>query len=608
MDLLKSDYFKKRLEVRAKALTKKFSLRVTFSKTTCTDGETIYITPTPLSSAKNTITKEEHSSSIPLPSEIEELIAMYALDIHEAAHIRYSSFEVLEKIKQIHSPKKREEVFSINNILEDSRVEMFISNSHPGTAEYLKFINNYMYALFKLRGKTDKEDLKKNPHTSFKMALGLYAAVGRAPEEYLQKGVGDLLEEVKPLIAKARNSIDPETPFEMAKKIYKQMIERLGPLPEASPYFDPLLKGEEHTYTTDSKTAEKNAKDDLKNKKLKEKLYLKKSSKSSSRDKNESKDSGAEGEDKKGQEEGERESFSVDEEDLFEEVSSDLKKAAKLQDSKQREVEIKDPRIKDDIEVMFPDVSDSDEGIYVKVVGEIMPIKKKLEKQLREILKAKTAINRGLRTGKIDSSRVIRASQGHEAIFYKKNMKSTDSIGFLLLVDESGSMSINSRCKYARKATILFSEILRSLKIRHMVVGFDTNGDTRLMIYRSFIDPLNKPNVAISEINARVDNRDGTAIRAVTEFLLRQRFSKKVLIVISDGVPVATEYYPPDSVIDTAKAVKEAKRKGIRIIGISIDPDADNYLHKIYPGRVVVSKLEELPKKLLRVVKREVVN
>jgi nitric oxide reductase activation protein len=294
-------------------------------------------------------------------------------------------------------------------------------------------------------------------------------------------------------------------------------------------------------------------------------------------------------------------------EELAERVEAELKRAEKEAKARRREASLEGA-----VEtgaIRCTPVEKGDRGEYLRICSEVAPLKKRLTAKLKDLLAAKTRTTRGLRKGRLDPTRIHRFALGREDIYYRRRSKGSESVGFLLLVDESGSMGTCDRYLHARRAAVLFSEVLRELRISHMVLGFtaDETGDcsTDHRVYRTFSEKPSRQSPSIAGISARINNRDGTSIRVATEYLARQRFRKKVLLVVSDGEPYARYYSPPGSVRDTARAVREARLRGVKTIGISIDPGAGNYLGDIYPSRVVVKRLEELPKKLLKVARRE---
>lgn len=101
------------------------------------------------------------------------------------------------------------------------------------------------------------------------------------------------------------------------------------------------------------------------------------------------------------------------------------------------------------------------------------------------------------------------------------------------------------------------------------------------------------------QLEPQQDNRDGYAIRVVSERLQTRTEKQKVLLVFSDGEPAAADYYE-EGVIDTYEAVLQARRQGIEVIGIFLADgeikDSDREMMKTIYGswNVIVPHASEL--------------
>lgn len=568
---LRTEYTRERLQVRARALSQDYRIEVRWGSAAYTDGSRVYL-------------PARGRSPIDALGEVELLVSLHALAIHEAAHIRYSSWEVLGEIEKL--PEEEQAITGhVLNILEDARVELLVANSHPGTRDYLRFFNDLALE----RWIPSLEEVS-TPGEQFLLALAQSAICGRLKGAPARE-VGELLREVEPIVGDARRSTSPWKPLQAARQIVERMKERWG-LPRPPVVLAFRVGGLEGCRNS-SREAERRASRDLAGRELEE-LHS----------------SGEKGGGKEGRGigGGRRDGASASElmpEGLRERVRAELRRAERERAAKEREIELEGEEIKTKVDL----VEGGSSGEYHAICAGIAGLRARLSRELRDLLTARCRTARGLRKGRLDPTRLHRVAFGREDVYYKRSLKGREGVGFLLLVDESGSMETGNRYLHARRAAVLFSEVLRGLRIRHMVVGFsaDETGKASLdlRVYRAFSDPHGRPSTSIAGISARANNRDGPAIRAATEYLERQRFQKKVLLVVSDGEPYARGYSPPESVEDTARAVRDARKKGIRVIGISIDPSAGNYLGEIYPSRVVVRRLEELPGKLLRVARRE---
>jgi len=585
---VRTEYTRERLQVRSRSLSQNYRVGLKWGGCACTNGKTIFL---PMRGA---------SPHIDEMGSVEKLVSLHALAIHEAAHLRYSSFEVLEEVKRW--PAGEAELgMHILNILEDSRVELLVSNSHPGTADYLRFFNELAF-------ETWLPELSSVPGGAeqFLQALAQLAICGRmkgTPGE----DVLEVLEDVRPLVDGARRSTDPRVPLAATKEIVQKIKERWGlPSPPKPPVPFRLDGFDEGGNSVGM--ARMNAESDTAGRELVE-LHVPggpggEDDGPESGDSDEGKDGGRPGGSRLG---------GLMSPDLVRRVESELKRAEK--EVKEREMETAIDEATEEkfrgegIRVSSEFVDTGNRDVYLRICSEIAPVKKQLVRKLKDLLTVRSRTRRGLDKGRLDPTRVHRVALGRMDVFYRRSSRSSERVGFLLLVDESGSMRVDDRYVHARKAAVLFSEVLRELKIAHMVMGFTADSESvcsaEHRVYRTFSERHARASPGIASITARVNNRDHVSIRVAVDYLARQPFQKRVLLVISDGEPAASDYTAPESVRETARAVRDARKRGIRVIGISIDPGAGNYLHEIYPSRVVVKRLEELPAKLLKVARRE---
>ncbi|MEJ9152315.1 hypothetical protein [Bacillus smithii] len=246
---------------------------------------------------------------------------------------------------------------------------------------------------------------------------------------------------------------------------------------------------------------------------------------------------------------------------------------------------------------------------YQQLKSSIAPLKKKLKKLITEILERKNSHPRNhLHFGRLDKNLLRYFLEEQPRLFYKKHQPSWEiDAAFALLVDCSASME--DKMNETKVGITLFHEALKSVKVPHEIAGFweDANEATQkrqpnylktVIDYSSSLNPASGPEIL--QLNAKEDNRDGFAIRIMTERILRRSEKQKFLLVFSDGEPAALNY-AQNGIIDTHEAVVEARKQGIEVINVflskgGIEEGQKKTIENIY-GKytVLVSNVEELP-------------
>lgn len=181
-------------------------------------------------------------------------------------------------------------------------------------------------------------------------------------------------------------------------------------------------------------------------------------------------------------------------------------------------------------------------------------------------------------------------------------------IAVAVRVDESGSMWGNKTAR-ARATSIILYNFCKELNIPISIYGdtADDNegyGTVTIRSYAEYDSLDNQDKYRLMNISARSNNRDGAGIRFVAEKLALRDETKKILFIITDGVPAATNYYGDSANQDVVKALCEAKKKGLIPIAFAIDGDKDAMKAMYGDTYVEVQELRELPKLMCDVIKK----
>ncbi|NMH70254.1 VWA domain-containing protein [Bacillus sp. RO3] len=248
----------------------------------------------------------------------------------------------------------------------------------------------------------------------------------------------------------------------------------------------------------------------------------------------------------------------------------------------------------------------------------IAPYQKKLQKMIEKTLEHKRIQPRtDLHFGRLNKKLLRFITDDNPRLFYKKHNPSSEiDAVFSLLVDCSGSMY--DKMDQTKLGITLFHESLKSVRVPHEVVGFweDTNKATKTS-QPNYMNPVLNFNSSlkpgsgseIMQLQPEEDNRDGFAIRLMTERILKRTEKQKFLLVFSDGEPAAMDY-EQNGIVDTHEAVLDARKQGIEVINVflangEIDEGQRKTIQNIYGNfSILVSDVEELPEVLFPLLRK----
>ena len=170
-----------------------------------------------------------------------------------------------------------------------------------------------------------------------------------------------------------------------------------------------------------------------------------------------------------------------------------------------------------------------------------------------------------------------------------------------LVRDAEGDMTV---LDLAREASALLADALAKIGDPFAIHGFDSNGrhDVEYYRFKDFDAPYDdKVKARLAGMTGQLSTRMGTALRHAGTLLGRRPSHKKLLLLLTDGEPADNDVRDPQYLrFDTKKAVEELQKKGISTFCVSLDPDADQYVSRIFGARnyMVLDQVARLPEKL----------
>lgn len=202
------------------------------------------------------------------------------------------------------------------------------------------------------------------------------------------------------------------------------------------------------------------------------------------------------------------------------------------------------------------------------------------------------------------------ASLGFRVFARKRPPAEEPSLAVALRIDESASMSAFGRLDAAKQAAIALYEFCCGCGIPIMIYG-DTADRSKLeqMSIFAYVDFESKDTdekYALMNIQARSNNRDGMALRIISDRLLNAPQKTKLIISISDGQPKAMpDYTGEKAVYDMKDTLQEYRRKGIQFLAAAIGQDKEA-IRELYgtENTLDITDLKQLPARLVQIIAR----
>lgn len=204
----------------------------------------------------------------------------------------------------------------------------------------------------------------------------------------------------------------------------------------------------------------------------------------------------------------------------------------------------------------------------------------------------------------------VRMRRQPDERIYVRNLRHVRDLSVLVLLDlsESTNETIGDGettvVQLAREAATLLSGAISRIGDPFAIHGFASDGrhDVEYYRFKDFDAPFDDTAKArLAGMKGQLSTRMGAAIRHAGQLLHNQGTAKKLLLIITDGEPADTDVRDPQYLRQDAKrAVEEVGRKGVYTFCMSLDPQADEYVERIFGAQhfMVLDQIERLPEKL----------
>lgn len=542
----------------------------------------------------------------------DKLDVFLGLTIHEGCHILHTDFS-----KFSHHPV----IQTIQNILEDERIETKLCETRGGFSNFLEATKYYYFDLL-------NEKVKSG--TPFDRIMNTFMKVIRYPKTLSEADIVEFypyLVRIKDIFNKYEMDSTKAT-LEMASEIYEVIKDFYKDEEKKDEDKKPESDSDESGAGGDGNSSEQQEQQQNE----KEDKEDEKSEGNGETEKNEQKEDkgGKPKETPEDSESGDVENETptdesktenpISDKDIEDKILSDSKELRENIVSAEHKLDtyndvsatinknthlfglLEDGQAFDGDKVFFSRKKD-DQAIYKLSYERVRKYVPMISKHLTTHCREYQLTSKSMRSGVLDTSRLAEAYQGVETVYLRHQKVSTKGVCVCILIDESGSMRYGGREESARDAAVLINEAVKGTSnVELFIYGHtaDTrgSGSTEISVYR---EKDYAPKFALGSSKATYENRDGTAILAVAKRVRSMTKNNVLMFVISDGEPCAESYYGYKAKAHTKEAIKKVEKMGFGVVGICIN----TYNAKeIYEHVVELFDMSTLAVELGKVVRR----
>lgn len=247
--------------------------------------------------------------------------------------------------------------------------------------------------------------------------------------------------------------------------------------------------------------------------------------------------------------------------------------------------------------------ADSDQRKYLESLDRVKRYIPAIAKIMKGHCREYKLVHRSMRSGVLDTNKLVEAVQGVPAVYIREGAVHTDKIAVGVLIDESGSM-YGTRIQAARDAAILINEALCSMPNVELFI-YGHSGDmrysmaTEMSVYR---EKGYAPKYALGSVEAKAENRDGVAIIEVAKRIRKQTKNPVILFVLSDGAPAAHGYRGSTAMEHVRSCVQQAENLGFSVIQVCINHCYDP--SKMFKNFVILEDMSTLAFELSKAIKK----
>lgn len=210
----------------------------------------------------------------------------------------------------------------------------------------------------------------------------------------------------------------------------------------------------------------------------------------------------------------------------------------------------------------------------------------------------------------IDAMVSIRIGQQPNTRITMRNVLKNRDLSVVVLLDLSESTnetmqgSDKTVLQLTREAATLVATAIEGIGDPFAVHGFASDGrhDVQYFRLKDFSQHFDDDVKArLSGMKGGFSTRMGAALRHAGFHLLKQQEKRKLILLVTDGEPADVDERDPQHLRhDTKKAVEELYSSGIITYCLTLDPNADDYVKRIFGSNnyTIIDNVDRLPEKL----------
>ena len=240
---------------------------------------------------------------------------------------------------------------------------------------------------------------------------------------------------------------------------------------------------------------------------------------------------------------------------------------------------------------------------YLEALSKVRRYVPAISKIIRGHCKEYKYIHRGMRSGTLDTNKLVEAIQGVPSVYIREGEVRSDRVAVCVLIDESGSM-YGSRIEAAREAAVLLNEAIGSIPQVELFI-YGHTGDVRsghsteMHVYR---EGRNAPKYALGAIEALSQNRDGIAIVECAKRVRGHTNLPVLYFILSDGSPCAADYGGDAAMKHVRQCVQEVERMDFTVVQVCINHSYPP--EKMFRRYIILEDMSTLAVSLGRVLKK----